>query len=339
MNSRCLAARAITLSAAVATSVCVTAFGQPTDTLRICTYNVLNFGTVVDPIRVVSFQDVLGSIRPHILVLQEIEGAAGLATFMHNAATTLPGVIEAPFVDGPDSDNALLIDTNKVSVVGHAVIQTPLRNVDRWRLIVKSSNDTIDVWSLHLKAGDTEADALQRQAEATLVRQSLDSSENRHRVVAGDLNTYASSEGAYFQLTYTGFRPAGEVEDPIGRPGNWHSDSAFADIHTQSTRTRQAGGGIGGGVDDRFDFLLLSPSLRGRYLEGSYTAFGNDGEHFNDSINAPPNRAVGTDLAQSLHDASDHLPVFMDLVFVGATSGVRDKSERLRDRRVDLSER
>ncbi|MBU0509224.1 hypothetical protein KKH27_10350, partial [bacterium] len=68
---------------------------------------------------------------------------------------------------------------------------------------------------------------------------------------------------------------------------------------------------------DRFDFLLLSynfPNPGGwDYIAGSYNEFGNDGNHFNDSINAPPNLAVPDSIANSLHAASDHLPVYLDV--------------------------
>lgn len=52
-----------------------------------------------------------------------------------------------------------------------------------------------------------------------------------------------------------------------------------------------------------------------------------------ESINALPNFAVGPELAQALHDASDHLPVYLDLVFPRVTTDVRE--ERL-EIRLDL---
>ncbi|MEZ4784893.1 MAG: hypothetical protein R3F28_12555 [Candidatus Kapaibacterium sp.] len=102
----------------------------------------------------------------------------------------------------------------------------------------------------------------------------------------------------------------------------------FADVYTHP-RLRQYGGrfggGVNGGMDDRFDQILLSPALLSRYLPGSYTSFGNDGNHFNDSINAMPNTAVSPELAQALHDASDHLPVYLDLVFEKNTTSAKMK--------------
>ena len=63
-------------------------------------------------------------------------------------------------------------------------------------------------------------------------------------------------------------------------------------------------------MDDRFDMLLSSYSAQdGQGLEVlSHTAYGNDGLHFNLSINSDNyNGAVG--LTTALYNASDHLPV------------------------------
>ncbi len=72
-------------------------------------------------------------------------------------------------------------------------------------------------------------------------------------------------------------------------------------------------------MDDRFDMILMSQAVidsgRIMYVNNSYTAYGNDGLHFNDSINAPPNNAVGQTIADALHYASDHLPVFASFKF------------------------
>ena len=52
-------------------------------------------------------------------------------------------------------------------------------------------------------------------------------------------------------------------------------------------------------------------------------AFGNDGNHFNVAINTGANSAVSVNVANALHDASDHLPVFADFV-IGTTTSVLD---------------
>ena len=40
-----------------------------------------------------------------------------------------------------------------------------------------------------------------------------------------------------------------------------------------------------------------------------------------------PNTAVSPEIAQALHDASDHLPVYLDLVFKKRTVSVEDEKE------------
>jgi hypothetical protein len=106
--------------------------------------------------------------------------------------------------------------------------------------------------------------------------------------------------------------------DPLSLSGTFNQ-SSFAQYHTQSPRTRSFGGGATGGMDDRFDMILISQSISDvnniTYINGSTVAYGNDGNHYNDSINKPPNTAVGQQIADALHYASDHLPVLATFSF------------------------
>ena len=112
----------------------------------------------------------------------------------------------------------------------------------------------------------------------------------------------------------------GQMFDPVNRIGHWHNNSSYSDVHTQSPRTSSFGGGANGGMDDRFDWLFVSQSILDQdspmqYVEGTYWAVGNDGNHFNDAINDGNNNSVSEEIADALHDASDHLPVYMDVWF------------------------
>ena len=73
-------------------------------------------------------------------------------------------------------------------------------------------------------------------------------------------------------------------------------------------------GGATGGLDDRFDMILYSKSVSEpggvTYIANSLTEYGNDGNQYNDSINQRPNNAVPDSIADALHYASDHLPVY-----------------------------
>jgi hypothetical protein len=73
-------------------------------------------------------------------------------------------------------------------------------------------------------------------------------------------------------------------------------------------------------MDDRFDWIFASSSVMEEsyemtYIENTYTAFGNDGQHCNQAINSGTNSAVSEEMADALHAASDHLPVFADFQF------------------------
>ena len=69
----------------------------------------------------------------------------------------------------------------------------------------------------------------------------------------------------------------------------------------------------------RFDMMLFSKALNlsggVTYVSASTTAYGNDGNHYNDSINQPPNTAVSQTIADALELAADHLPVFANFDF------------------------
>jgi hypothetical protein len=69
-------------------------------------------------------------------------------------------------------------------------------------------------------------------------------------------------------------------------------------------------------MDDRFDLWLGSGSLNNGQgvdiVPGGYSAYGNDGQHYNDAINGGGfNNAVGLTIATALRNASDHLPVII----------------------------
>ena len=75
-------------------------------------------------------------------------------------------------------------------------------------------------------------------------------------------------------------------------------------------------------MDDRFDFIFISEDLISGedgvlYLENSYLAEGQDGNHFNQSVNDGLNSSVSQEIADALYYMSDHLPVSMSLVLGG----------------------
>ena len=158
--------------------------------------------------------------------------------------------------------------------------------------------------------------------------------------VAGDFNFYTSNEEGYIKLLDNN-NPI-QIIDPIDRPcptfpndgvdyfdfNNYNinyfwRNSTFSDIHTQSTRTSTAGlidqGGATGGLDDRFDFIMMSKNLQNSsqlyYVDNSYKTIGNHGNCYNSYISDPNcSGALYTQTVRnSLIQFSDHLPVVMEI--------------------------
>lgn len=293
-------------------------YGQGFDTLRIATYNILNYPGSTAATRNPEFRKVIHTLNPDLLVVQELTSAAGMNQFLTqvlNAYT--PGLYAAaPFHDGPDSDNGLFYKPSKWEFLGASYIPTALRDIAGYVVRPVASQQQLRIYSVHLKASSGSANEQARLAEATILRTHLDSlPAGTAFLIMGDFNIYHSNEPAFQTLVGVGSNPAGQAFDPLNLIGTWNSNPAFALHHTQSPRVRAFDGGATGGLDDRFDMILTSSTTFSRIITSTYVAYGNDGNHFNDSINRLPNAAVPDSVAFALHAASDHLPVAASFVF------------------------
>jgi len=155
-------------------------------------------------------------------------------------------------------------------------------------------------------------------------------------VVLGDFNIYTSTEPAYQRLLQVDAGSEGHFIDPYNLPGTWNQ-AIYATYHSQSTRTRSiTDSGAIGGLDDRFDMILNSKAIteegRIKYIPGSLKPFGNDGNHYNDSINQRPNTAVPDSIADALYYGSDHLPVIALFKFDPHPNSIKIISEIVPDK-------
>ena len=293
------------------------------------TYNLLNYGD--DDDRESYYQEIIGEIQPDLIVCQEIVGTTGYDHFLDDVLN----VIQPNEWSGADFTNqtasqdiALYYKPEFFSFISTAIINTAqssgTRDVVEWVMEHLESGVQFRIYSLHLKASSGDSNAQQRLQEATILRNYLNElPSGSHFIVGGDFNIYSnnsSSEPAFDMLTLAGSDTDGQLFDPINRIGHWHNNTAFADVHTQSPRTTQFGGGANGGMDDRFDWIFASAAVMEdtydmTYIDDSYLAFGNDGQHFNQAINSGTNNAVSQTMADALHAASDHLPVFASFRF------------------------
>lgn len=211
--------------------------------------------------------------------------------------------------------------------------------LDGYRFAVVNTNDTIHVFGADMPEGNDSAarewkfDRLRdtrRRMDSIILEAQRSGRGDTLFLLAGALGMESSDDDAYVVLTTptNALYDASMFLDPLQRPGHWSGNPAFADLHTHSTRVRAFGEGEQegrtGGLDHRFDQILASSGMLKHHIAASYTTYGNDGLHFRDSVNRLPNLAVPDSIAESLHAASDHLPVYADFAFERMTSGIRE---------------
>jgi endonuclease/exonuclease/phosphatase family metal-dependent hydrolase len=285
-------------------------------TVKMMSYNLLNFTTSSQD-RIPYFKTVVTNSNPDILVVQEMTSQAAVNLFYSQVLS--PAYSAGVFIDGPDSDNAIFYKNALFSFIGNMPITTALRNISQFTIVHNTTGDTLRIYSVHLKASTGGSNEAQRAAEVAILRNVTNSlGTGKNFIVCGDFNIYKSTEQAYINLKADNGNNEGYFIDPFQMTGSWNS-VAYAQYHTQSPRIRQFGGGATGGMDDRFDLLLYSQAIADpggmAYVSNSTWAVGNDGNHYNDSVNAQPNTSVSIAVANALHNASDHLPVVAQFTF------------------------
>ncbi len=286
--------------------------------LKIVSYNLLNFPENYGYQRLKYFRQIMDYVKPDLLVVQEMQSEQGMILFRDSVLNHIQNDFSfVPFHNGPDTDNGVFYRRTNVSVIDALYIPTINRDIARYRIRISDSNRDFFVFSVHLKsAADCEHIRLQ---EAQLLRGHLDSLEmNVDYLVMGDFNFYYNESG-YCLLVDSVEHSQKGLRDPLNIPFVWHENRQYSYAHTQSTRTEKLpDNGATGGLDDRFDIILCSPGFldtAGLFLPvESYTVFGNDGNHFNKSINSGINYAVPAEIANALYFASDHLPVCVHIV-------------------------
>ena len=243
---------------------------------------------------------------------------------------------------GSNIINHIFFDSRKMGLKKHVALRTNPRDTDVYELYLKTKSlaagDTIKLVCIvaHPKAG------MGYESNRRALMQIAMDYVNQHYptdnvLIMGDFNMYGASESGYRLLTQTYSNPDICFMDPlafVGGVGEWNNNSLFAPFHTQSTRSYSDECFSSGGLDDRFDFILMADEIAFsynhlRYVQESYKAIGNDGHHFNMSVDQGYNSSVPIEVAEALFDGSDHLPVTMKIA-VDVHLGVEDhKAESL----------
>lgn len=318
------------------------------DTLKVVSYNLLFFsggetfcgGTTTVPNRQDSLRKILGFIKPDVFMVCEIQDQNSANLILSDALNVFgetkykaSSYIANTSPSGPGLENMFYYNSHKLTLYEHDVIQTDLRDIGVYKcygndpdLLIHEDTTFIFFYMSHLKAGSSSSDSIQRNVEAQYIRDYIDTQKpGINHVFGGDQNLNTSEEQSYKILTQQGTYP---LNDPINMPGDWSNNASFAAIHTQSTRAvgESMDCGATGGVDDRLDIMLVSDNVMNgadsvHYIPGTYKAVGNDGNHFNLSINDGVNTSAPDSVINALYYTSDHLPVYMELAISYPTAG------------------
>lgn len=297
---------------------------------KIAYYNCLHYSPSNIDQRHPYYREIVNDMQPDILVCEEFSGVASANMFRDsvlNIDSTTYGL--ATFVDGPDQDVSLYYKLSKFNYLNTTTYPTDLRDIYRFDLMPVNCPDTLHVFGLHLKASSGSANEARRDSEIVVLRNITDQFHSgSFFIVGGDFNFYSSNEPAYTDLKQVHTGTDGEFIDQFNMPGTWNNP-AYAQYHTQSPRATQFGGGASGGMDDRFDLILMSQAIDTTggitYVPNSMYAYGNDGQHYNKSINdLPTNTAVSAAIADALYYASDHIPIVASFEYTPQYSGINE---------------
>ena len=311
------------------------------DTLRVMQYNLMYYGQNTSFCtqsnnnineKNAAIRTILTAYYPDILTVCEMGKSTTLPTTFLNNVLNVNGanfwMAGAGSNTGNSSTltNCIFYNSTKLTLTGHHTAQTYTRDVDVYDFKFKNDDSnkmTLTCVIAHLKAGTGTDNVNKRKVMAENTMTYLENNYREKNVlIMGDFNLYTNTEGAYQAFTNQSAYPNSYFIDPLYPygVGNWHSSGTYSEYHTQSTHQYEDDDcHSSGGMDDRFDFILMSENIYGgregvRYIGGSYNALGNDGRRFNKSINDPTNYAVSQAVADALFTNSDHIPVTMELL-------------------------
>jgi len=319
---------------------------QSQDTLTIMHYNLLMFGNNTGDCNQSTnnyisktgyLKTIVDYVKPDILTVNEINESYLYHDYILNYALNVNGIEYYERANPPNHSSSYIINqifynSDKLTLNSNVAIETNYRDIDIFKLKVNdpgtSNQVDLNCCVAHLKAGNTEEEAVERANETSKLMNYLNnSSATGNYTMSGDFNLYTASEQAFQNLL---FHPNNSIRfyDPINMIGSWNNNEFFASVHTQSTHTN-GDCFSGGGLDDRFDFILTSDEIINgtnymKFVPGTYKALGQDGQHFNDRLtDNPQNNTVPEDVLNALYNMSDHLPIVMKVI-VGENLGLQN---------------
>ncbi len=319
------------------------------DTLVVLQYNLLNYGNYTNYCNTnnnnVSEKDgfiktIINYMKPDIFSVNEMVAHEAMMEHLRGVIneTWTNNYKRPPFIH-QNSDylaNTIYYNSEKLTFVSQAIAQNYIRDVNVYKFYYNSpdleNGDTAFVICItaHLKAGyGTDNENKRTTMAKNIMNYIANHNPKDNYLLMGDFNLYSDSEPAWHFFTMNDNEEI-RFNDPVNKSGDWHNNSSYKYYHTQSTHSNSNGCAASGGLDDRFDFILISNYIKEgtkkvKYVNGSYHAVGQDGKHFNKGLlDSPTNTSVPSNVLSALYRNSDHLPVTLKLA-VNETAGINEK--------------
>jgi len=312
---------------------CITIHFCFADTIRMMQYNMMYY-TLSSPSgcnstssylneKDANLKTIIDYVLPDVFCVCEIGSNTTYVNRVLNNVMNTNGrsyYSNCPLTNYSNSDiaNMLYYDSRKLEFYSHFYVTTYPRDINAYKMYYKSSSlaqgDTAFVTFIiaHLKAGTGSTNENSRKTQVERLTTKLEKMGIDNYVFSGDFNLYSAFEPAYQHLLFynnTAFR----FIDPIDAYGEWHRNTSFVEVHTQSTHTSGECFATGG-LDDRFDFILVSPIVfygtkKVQVLPETYYALGQDGLRLRGSLLSPKNNTLPQEILNAMYNFSDHLPV------------------------------
>ena len=269
------------------------------------------------PVDIFLFNEVTTTALPKILSAVNAATPVG-TTYAQGTYTSASGETSA------SGAQAMFYRSDTLTEItsGHADIFTGAsRYCDRWQMQLKGYTSVLSkfyVYGAHLKASTGSSNEELRRTGMVAIRANADAlGAGVPCIYTGDYNFYNNTETGYVALIAAG---NGQGIDPYGN-GNW-TGSTNAWKQTQAPMVVGYNGMVGGGLNDRFDFIVPSLGAADGHGISAMTSTmrvpGNDGAHYNTDINSGNNTYYSPDitrsniLADNLGMASDHIAQLME---------------------------
>ncbi|WNJ17978.1 hypothetical protein [Pontibacter sp. G13] len=301
------------------------------DTFRVMHHNILFFGSSCAGLdlddRLGWLKTVLTEAQPDIYTVNEISPSASVTQAILDSCFTYTNAMEAGEITNINNSNIvnqIFYRSDKFGYKGVEAIDGDPRDLNVYTLYAKDGLEAGDTTFLHLvvmhlKASSGGSNESRRRNDAIKIMNWVEQNAVGENVLlCGDMNIYSHNEDAFEEFVEND-NAAISFIDPLGLEDiGWDDMASNGYIYTQSTRSNPIDCGSTGGLDDRFDLILMSPSIDNgnlglKYVPGTYWAFGNDGNTYNTTLSCTNNTSVGPGVCDALVKVSDHLPVVMDI--------------------------